>query len=145
MTKNINLLQINTDGGSRGNPGPAAIGVFAQSENNVVFTLSETIGITTNNVAEYTAVIRALENIATLDLFVEKIRFVLDSELIVHQITGKYKVKQLHLQELHQKIVHLVTNLKEKGNIKLMSFVTVKREFNKDADKLVNKALDNRE
>lgn len=142
MTKSIELLQINTDGGSRGNPGPAAIGVYAQSESEVVFTLSETIGITTNNVAEYTAVIRALEQLDTLNLYTEKIRFVLDSELIVHQITGKYKVKQPHLQDLHQKIVGLVTDLRKKGNIKLMSFTTVRREFNKDADKLVNQALD---
>lgn len=142
MTKTIELLQINTDGGSRGNPGPAGIGVYAQSEDKKVFTISETIGVTTNNVAEYTAVIRALEHLETENILTEKIRFVLDSELIVRQITGKYKIKQPHLKELHEKIVKLISRLKESGNIKLMSFLIVRRELNKEADKLVNEALD---
>lgn len=142
MTKAIELLQINTDGGSRGNPGPAAIGVYAHDGKDIVFTLAETIGIATNNVAEYTAVIRALENIEELNIHTEKIRFVLDSELIVHQITGKYKIKQPHLLELYKKIADLVNSLKKNGKIKLLSFTVVRREFNKDADSLVNEALD---
>lgn len=142
MHESIELLQINTDGGSRGNPGPAAIGVVAVSGKDEIFSLSETIGQTTNNVAEYTAVIRALENIEHLNLHIEKIRFVLDSELIARQITGKYKVKQPHLQELRQKIVEVVARLRKNKNINLMSFVTVRRELNKEADKLVNQALD---
>lgn len=142
MVETIELLQINTDGGSRGNPGQAAIGVVAKAGDTEIFTLSEKIGETTNNVAEYTAVIRALENIELLGLKMEKIRFVLDSELIARQITGKYKIKQPHLQDLHKKIVSIVSRLREKGQIKLMSFITVRRELNKEADKLVNQALD---
>lgn len=142
MSKSIELLEINTDGGSRGNPGPAAIGVMARSEGQVIFTLSEKIGENTNNVAEYTAVLRALEKIEADGLKTEKIRFILDSELIVKQITGLYKVKQPHLMVLRKQIIDLIKRLREKGQIKLMSFVNVLRDKNKEADRLVNEALD---
>lgn len=142
MDKTIELLEIHTDGGSRGNPGQAAIGVVAHSGDQEIFTISEKIGVTTNNVAEYTAVLRALEKIEEARLFTEKIRFVLDSELIVRQITGKYKVKQEHLKELRDKIVNQVKKLRDSGQIKLMSFTNVLRDKNKEADKLVNQALD---
>jgi len=142
MSKTVELLEINTDGGSRGNPGPAAIGVIAKSEGRVIFTLSEKIGENTNNVAEYTAVLRALEKIAAEGLYTEKIRFVLDSELIVKQITGLYKVKQTHLMVLHQQIIDLIKKLRAIGQIKLISFVNVLRDKNKEADRLVNEALD---
>ncbi|KKS94162.1 MAG: ribonuclease HI [Candidatus Collierbacteria bacterium GW2011_GWC2_43_12] len=142
MSKTIDLLEINTDGGSRGNPGQAAIGVVAKDEGKEVFTLSEKIGETTNNVAEYTAVLRALETISESNIPSEKIRFILDSELIVRQITGLYKVKQPHLKELKNKIVELIKQLRDRGLIKLMAFSTVPREKNKEADQLVNDALD---
>jgi len=142
MTNKYELLEINTDGGSRGNPGEAGIGVYAASDGKKVFTLSETIGVTTNNVAEYTAVIRSLEEITEKEIFTEKLKYILDSELIVRQITGKYKVKQPHLKLLKEQIVVLVKALKDKGQIKLMTFVSVPREQNKKADKLVNEALD---
>ena len=142
MTQKFELLEINTDGGSRGNPGPAGIGVYAASNGHKVFTLSKAIGETTNNVAEYTAVIRSLEILIEKEIFTEKLKFILDSELIAKQITGKYKVKQPHLQLLRQQIIDLVNILREKGQIKLMTFVTVPREQNKRADRLVNEALD---
>lgn len=142
MTSNFELLEINTDGGSRGNPGPAGIGVFAASNGHKVFTLSETIGETTNNVAEYTAVIRSLETLVEKEIFTEKLKFILDSELIVKQITGKYKVKLPHLKLLRQQVIDLVKDLRDKGQIKLMIFIAVPREQNKKADKLVNDALD---
>ncbi|TRZ48406.1 reverse transcriptase-like protein [bacterium] len=142
MTQKFELLEINTDGGSRGNPGPAGIGVYAASNGHKVFTLSETIGETTNNVAEYTAVIRSLEEIASKEIFSGKLKYILDSELIVNQITGKYKVKLPHLKLLRQQVVNLVKDLRDKGQIKLMTFITVPREQNKKADKLVNDALD---
>ena len=142
MSKTIELLEINTDGGSRGNPGQAAIGVVAKDEGKEVFTLSEKIGETTNKVAEYTAVLRALETISESNIPSEKIRFILDSELIVRQITGLYKVKQPHLKELKNKIVELIKQLRDRGLIKLMAFSTVPREKNKEADQLVNDALD---
>ena len=143
MANTINLLEIHTDGGSRGNPGQAAIGVIAKDFSREVFTLSEKIGETTNNVAEYTAVLRALEKIEEDKIFTEKIRFVLDSELIVKQITGLYKVKQPHLQVLRKKIIELIKKLRDNGQINLMSFVNVLRDKNKEADQLVNDALDN--
>ena len=142
MINKFDLIEINTDGGSRGNPGPAAIGAFAKSSGKKIFTISEKIGITTNNVAEYTAVIRSLEVIMQEKIYTEKLKFILDSELIVRQITGKYKVKQPHLKDLRSKIVTLVNSLKEKEQIKLMSFVNVPREQNSLADRLVNEALD---
>lgn len=142
MSKAIELLEINTDGGSRGNPGQAAIGVVASSGGKKVFTLSERIGETTNNVAEYTAVIRALEYLESAEVFADKIRFILDSELIVKQITGLYKVKQPHLQTLRQQIIDHIKKLRANGQIKLLSFVNVLRDQNKAADKLVNLALD---
>ena len=142
MSEKYELLEINTDGGSRGNPGPAGIGVYAASKGEKVFTISETIGETTNNVAEYTAVIRSLETMIEKEIFTEKLKYILDSELIVRQIFGKYKVKQPHLQLLRQQIVDLVKTLKDNGQIKLMTLITVPREQNKKADKLVNEALD---
>lgn len=142
MSEKYELLEINTDGGSRGNPGPAGIGVYAASVGKEIFTLSETIGETTNNVAEYTAVIRSLEYLIKKEIFTQNLKYILDSELIVRQILGKYKVKQPHLQLLRQQIVDLVKELKAKGQIKIMTLVTVPREQNKKADKLVNDALD---
>ena len=142
MNNNYELLEINTDGGSRGNPGPAAIGVYAASGGEEIFTLSETIGETTNNVAEYTAVLRSLEVIEEKNIFSEKLKYFIDSELILRQIIGKYKVKQPHLQVLREKIVSQIKRLKEKGQIKILTFTNVPREQNKKADKLVNEALD---
>lgn len=142
MAKTFELLEINTDGGSRGNPGPAAVGVVAQSDGQIVFTVSEKIGETTNNVAEYTAVLRALQKIEVEELSAKKIRFILDSELIAKQITGVYKVKQPHLQTLRQEIILLINKLREAKQIELLSFVNVLRDKNKIADKLVNDALD---
>lgn len=142
MSKRIELLEINTDGGSRGNPGPAAIGVVASSGGKKVFTLSERIGETTNNVAEYTAVLRALEHLESAEIFADNTRFILDSELIVKQIVGIYKVKQPHLQLLRQQTIDLIKKLRANGQIKHLSFVNVLRDQNKAADKLVNLALD---
>jgi len=142
MPNTIDLLEINSDGGSRGNPGQAAIGVIAVSEGKKIFSLSERIGETTNNVAEYTAVIRALEYLESAEISADKTRFILDSELIVKQITGLYKVKQPHLQTLRRQTVDLIRKLRANGQIKLLSFVNVLRDQNKEADKLVNDALD---
>lgn len=143
MENKYDVIQVNTDGGSRGNPGPAGIGVYASADGKKIFTISEKIGETTNNVAEYTAVIRALENIVNNQINSNKIRFVLDSELIVKQITGKYKVKLPHLQLLKQQVVELVKNGRDKKIINQVTFTHVLREENKNADKLVNLALDN--
>lgn len=142
MEATYSILQINTDGGSRGNPGPSAIGVSATSDQKVIFQISKYIGETTNNVAEYTAVIEALKHLSNNNISAEKIVFVLDSELIVRQITGVYKVKQAHLLNLKTEVVKTITELKNKNVFKTLEFQNVLREKNKDADKLVNEALD---
>lgn len=142
MTNKYDLLVINTDGGARGNPGPAGIGVSAVVNKEVIFTVSQKIGITTNNVAEYTAVIKALEEIEKLQISAEKIKFILDSELIVNQILGNYKVKQPHLQVLRQTVIDLIKKLRTNNQVSQISFTSVPREENKSADKLVNLALD---
>ena len=101
-------LTINTDGGSRGNPGHSAIGVYISANEEKVAEISEYIGITTNNVAEYTAVIKALEYLVDQKIQSPQIDFILDSELVVKQIRGLYKIKQPHLQDLNSKIKNLI-------------------------------------
>ena len=133
---------IHTDGGARGNPGPAGIGVLIQErienhELEIKKEISEYIGEKTNNQAEYQAVIEALkwiqENIKD-DIEAE---FLLDSELVVHQLNGKYKVKNDGLKPLFYEVRDLV--LKLGGRV---SFSHILREKNQVADKLVNKAID---
>lgn len=132
-------LTINCDGGSRGNPGPAAC-AFVVSENGKEFFSKGTfLGNTTNNVAEYQAVLTALEW-----LFENKekyegysITFILDSELVVRQLTGVYKIKNENLRELAGKIKLFERELSFK-----ISYTNVLREKNKSADLLVNETLD---
>lgn len=142
MSKYFPEIQINTDGGSRGNPGPAGIGAIAKAGEETIFTVSQKIGINTNNVAEYQAVIAAFDEYTRLELSSDKLKFVLDSELVVKQITGLYKIKQPHLQELRIKIENQIKNLKTNQKIKLLTFTHVLRHLNKEADALVNSALD---
>jgi ribonuclease HI len=137
--KPTNII-IHTDGGARGNPGPAAIGAIAEMGQEVIFQISERIGDQTNNVAEYTAVLRALEELDAISTTDSHISFVLDSELVVKQITGIYKVKQPHLRQILLKIHDLMNNLKKSHNT--FGYRHVKREMNKVADSLVNQALD---
>lgn len=130
-------LIINTDGGARGNPGPAGIGVVIRNEaGEVVFEHGSYIGDTTNNVAEYTALIKAMEtarDLAATDLLVR-----MDSELIVKQMQGHYKIKEPTLQGLAAQV------LKLRNNFSSVIFTHIPREQNKDADKMVNQALDAR-
>ncbi len=130
------VLVINTDGGARGNPGPAGIGLVIKDESGqLVYSFGGYIGETTNNVAEYSALVKALEesyNLGGTDL-----RIQMDSELIVKQMTGQYKIKEPTLQELAGKALAMLNKFNSH------SFVHVRREFNKEADALVNKALDN--
>jgi len=138
----IKKLTIKCDGGARGNPGPAGIGVYATGDDKHLFSLSEYIGETTNNVAEYTAVIRSLEYIVTNQIKSETIEFILDSELIVKQIKGQYKVKQPHLQKLHLSVRQLLQHLTSHQLAHTINFTHVKRDFNKEPDLLANQALD---
>lgn len=142
MSQHYDSIQINTDGGSRGNPGPAGIGAIAKSNGEKIFTISQKIGIQTNNVAEYQAVISALDEYTKLILSSDNLKFILDSELVVKQINGLYKIKQPHLQELQRQIAQKIGDLKLKQKIKEISFSHVLRHLNKEADTLVNLALD---
>ncbi len=128
-------LTINTDGGARGNPGPAGIGVVIRGENNKILAGHEQyIGEATNNVAEYKALILALheaEKIGATDLLIN-----MDSELVVKQMKGQYKIKEPGLQLLAAEAFKLIKNFHS------VNFNHVRREFNKEADKLVNEAID---
>lgn len=127
-------LIINTDGGSRNNPGPAGIGiVFSDEKGEVVAKFKEYIGEATNNVAEYSALVYGLEK--AKDFEVDEIECRLDSELVVKQLNGEYKVKDPGMKELYNKVQELIF-------FKPVKFVHVRREFNKLADKLVNEAVD---
>lgn len=124
-----------TDGGSRNNPGPAGIGGVLYDENGVLIDeVSEYIGTATNNEAEYRAIIEILKK--ALKHGVKEINCFLDSELVVKQVKGEYRVKHDRLKELFSQLNH-VANQFEK-----ITFTHVLREKNKEADKRVNKALD---
>lgn len=133
-------LVINTDGGARGNPGPAAVGIVYQA-GEWMSTYSQVLGTATNNVAEYMAVKVALEEWPRLpeskSLEIERVQFYLDSQLVVMQIMGKYKVKEPNLQKLHRDIKELLSGLKIP-----YAFSHVPRAQNAMADALVNQALD---
>jgi ribonuclease HI len=129
-------LTVNVDGGARGNPGPAAIGVVVRNDDGaVVEQVGETIGKTTNNVAEYRALLRGLE-LATAH-GADEVELIGDSELVVRQIEGRYKVKHADMKELHAKAKAMLANFDS------WSIRHVKRGQNADADALVNEALDN--
>jgi len=137
----VKTVNIYTDGGSRGNPGPAAVGVFIEGDGEVLAQIGKKIGENTNNYAEYSAVLKALdfllENKNILDKD-SKINFFMDSQLAYSQITGVYKVKNGVLKELLFKIKEREAQIKTPI---LYNFIP--REKNKNADKLVNLALDN--
>jgi len=130
---------IHTDGGARGNPGPAGIGVVIELDGEKK-EYSEAIGKATNNVAEYSAVVFALKKAKSL-FGKEKsreytIKIHSDSELLVRQMNGEYKMKDENLKDLFVDVWNL------KQDFKNVSFTHIPREKNKDADALVNKALD---
>jgi ribonuclease HI len=131
----IKKLIIYTDGGSRGNPGPAAIGAVLKDEAGfLVAEISECIGVTTNNQAEYRAVVAAIEK--AKELGAKELDFFLDSELVVKQLKREYKVRDKDLAPLFMKIYNAMMGFEK------VTFTHVRREFNTEADKLVNEALD---
>jgi ribonuclease HI len=141
MTSSINIY---TDGGARGNPGPAALGVYISDANNKkIAGFGKAIGIATNNVAEYKAVIAALDWIIEnkKDFLPDtKISFFLDSKLVCSQIVGLFKVKNLSLKDL------LLDVRDREGQICLpMYYKHIPREKNSEADAFVNEALDKEE
>lgn len=137
----IGILNVFTDGGARGNPGPSAIGVYmADEKGNVVAGFGKTIGIATNNVAEYKAVVEAfnwiIENKNSLSENA-KINFFLDSKLVCSQIIGLFKVKNMGLKDL------LLDVKDREGQVNApISYKHIPREQNSKADAFVNQALD---
>lgn len=126
---------IYADGGSRGNPGQSASGfVIKDADDRVLFKGGEYVGITTNNQAEYQAVKLALEK--ALELGAKKVKLRLDSLLVVNQLNGSYKIRNRDLWSIHMFIKDLI------GRFESFSVSHVRREFNKEADAMVNKILD---
>jgi ribonuclease HI len=127
--------RLSTDGGARGNPGPAAYGYVLESEDgHVLDARGETIGVATNNVAEYRALVAGLER--ALELGVTELEVVSDSELLVKQMRGEYKVKNEALRELNGEASELAAGLEK------VAYTAVRRAHNELADSLVNEALD---
>jgi len=134
-------LHIFTDGGARGNPGPAGAGAVLflldkLGQKIIVAEISRYVGKTTNNQAEYLALIFGLNK--ALELGYKQIDVYMDSELIVKQMRGEYRVKDMGLKERHRVVLELVAKLSE------VTFTHVRREQNKQADALVNRAIDSR-
>ena len=126
-----------TDGGARGNPGPAAYGyVLEAGDGTVLAAHGEAIGVATNNVAEYRALVAGLAKAA--ELGVGELGVISDSELLVKQMRGEYKVKNAALRDLWDEARSLAASV---GKV---TFEAVRREQNKDADRLANQALDER-
>jgi ribonuclease HI len=124
-----------TDGGARGNPGPAAAAYVLETEDGTVLDArGETIGVATNNVAEYRALLAGLAR--ALELGVDELQVVSDSELLVRQMTGEYRVKNAALIELSLEATRLARE------IGVVTYNAVRRVENELADSLVNEALD---
>jgi ribonuclease HI len=127
--------RLYTDGGSRGNPGPAAYAYVLEAEDGTVLDArGEAIGVATNNVAEYSALVAGLERAA--DAGVSELEVVSDSELVVKQMRGEYKVKNKALQDLFLDASRLARRIQR------VTYTAVRREHNELADRLVNETLD---
>jgi ribonuclease HI len=130
----VRMITVYIDGGSRGNPGPAGYGVQVVDDGNVVAELYESLGLATNNVAEYRGLLAALA--WAVDHGVSALHVKSDSELLVKQLKGQYRVKNPGLQPLYQDALALIARI---GRV---SFEHVRREFNREADRLANQAMD---
>jgi ribonuclease HI len=140
----MDKLYINTDGGSRGNPGPAGIGVvFSDANGGIIHEYKQYVGEGTNNEAEYKAIVKALEILVKSKWFEEnniadkKVICRLDSKLVVEQINGNWKIKEDRLKAFVAEIKLMIDQMHLN-----ISFVHIPREENTDADRLVNEALD---
>ena len=125
---------VNVDGGSRGNPGPAGYGVRIERQDGTIVEIKESLGIATNNVAEYNGLLAALRWAAANRISTLHVRS--DSELLVKQMKGEYRVKNPGLQTLYEQARVLVRQI---GRVR---FEHVRRELNKEADRLANEAMD---
>jgi probable phosphoglycerate mutase len=127
--------RLSTDGGARGNPGPAASAYVLEAEDGTLLDArGEAIGVATNNVAEYRALVAGLR--AALERQVDELEVVSDSELVVKQMRGEYRVKNAALRELSLEAARLARMI---GDVR---YTAVRREHNELADRLVNEALD---
>lgn len=134
MSRSINIF---IDGASRGNPGPSGIGiVFFDGQDKVVKKLFKFIGNTTNNVAEYSALIYAMQE-ALMDRY-DEVKVKSDSELLTKQLTGEYKVKNDNLKPYYDMFQHIARGFNK------IEVILIDRENNSIADKLANKAIDSR-
>jgi probable phosphoglycerate mutase len=124
----------NVDGGSRGNPGPAGYGVRIEREDGSVVELKDAVGVATNNIAEYRGLLAALE--WAVQHAVERLHVRSDSQLLVKQMLGEYRVKNAGLQPLYEEARTLARRLRK------VTFEHVPRERNADADRLANEAMD---
>ncbi len=136
MTKYV----IHTDGASRGNPGDAAIAYVINQDNNLT-EYCQRIGETTNNIAEYQAMQAALEKLIEMSVEHSQLDFFSDSELMVKQLLGEYRVKDAKLRPLYDSIQSMLTKLQSDGNHYTLN--AIRRQYNKRADELANHALDN--
>ena len=128
-------VTIYTDGAARGNPGPAAAGAIIRDEHNkIIAQISHRIGFATNNQAEYAAIVMALEE--ALKLGATNVNLKSDSELVVKQLGGRYRVKNVALKPLYQKVIKLSSSLES------FKINHIPRGQNEEADKLANRALD---
>ena len=130
------ILKVYTDGGSKGNPGPSSIGGVGYLENKRIFEFKKSIGVATNNDAEYRALIEALEKVRSYELGVMRvtqIQFYSDSRLMVNQVNGFFKVKNGKIKEYILKI----RSLEQEINLPIIYYL-IPREQNVEADKLVN-------
>jgi len=135
---NSKKLKIYTDGGSRGNPGPTASAFLIYQGDTLLEKGSKYLGISTNNVAEYTALLLSLQKLIEIKgLDYESVEVFMDSELAVKQLNGLYKVKNENLKTLHNKIKSIIAD----NNLKV-NFIHVRRSGNKESDRLVNIELD---
>lgn len=124
----------NIDGGSRGNPGPAGYGVHIEQQDGTIVELKESLGIATNNVAEYRGLIAALR--WAVEQGIQDLDVRSDSELLVKQLRGEYRVKHAGLRQLYDEACSLLRRIPR------VRIEHVRREFNKDADRLANEAMD---
>ena len=134
---NYNKIIVYTDGGARGNPGPAAVGVVIEGDGKFVVKFGKRIGASTNNTAEYTGVIEAFNYLIKQGSRGEVIEVLMDSLLVVQQLSGKFKIKQPHLKKLWTEV-----KASEKKVGERVVYVHIPREKNKEADRLVNEVLD---
>jgi ribonuclease HI len=135
-----NIIIVHSDGAARGNPGPAAIAFVISGLESQVVELAQKIGSTTNNQAEYQAISAALKALTEKNITSQSIECYLDSELVVRQINGQYRVKDLGLKVRFDELNGLIKTLENSGND--LKFVSIPREKNKRADELANFALD---